>query len=551
MARTPLLRALRRAFADYRRATALGLSADAYRALRESGRLRVDSVAPDAGRRQLLARAAAALAVSPLAIGAPALAARPLRKTPRIAIVGAGMAGLTAALQLRDEGLMSTVYEASGRVGGRMFSNSSYWDQGQVSEWGGELIDTAHRTVRTLAKRFHLDMDDLLEAEPPSSAPLYWLDGGHYPRATAVEDFLPVFERLEADLAAAPFPTLYNEHGAAAIALDQLSVADWIASRVPGGLASPLGRLLDLAYATEYGAPCAEQSSLNLIYLLAYQPDPDNFTDFGESDERFHIRGGNQQLPVAIAAALGADSLRLQHALTRLTRTDSGDYRLDFAVAGGATATVLADLVVLAVPSAALDGVDFSAAGFGSRKREAMQSVGRGVSGKLQLQFDRRYWTQPGPWGLSSGATYADLGYQQTWDVSRGQPGSAGILNFYTTDPVTSAFATQGAFATANEASVRADAEHFLGLIEPVYPGISAHWNGKATQSIPHRSRYYGASYSYYRVGQYTRYAGVEAEVEGGVHFAGEHTSINFQGYMEGAAETGRRAAREILRRLR
>ncbi len=98
-------------------------------------------------------------------------------------------------------------------------------------------------------------------------------------------------------------------------------------------------------------------------------------------------------------------------------------------------------------------------------------------------------------------------------------------------------------------AGVRSDAQQFLGLIERVYPGIAAHWNGKATQSIPHLSRHFGASYAYYRVGQYTRYAGVEAEIEGGVHFAGEHTSINFQGYMEGAAETGRRAALEVIRR--
>lgn len=548
MARTPLFRSLQRLYADHRRARALGLPLEAWRERRAEHRLRVDGGAADPQRRQLLGGAAAALAIAAPWPAARAAPPPPKAGGPRIAIVGAGLAGLTAALRLADGGRRVSVHEASGRVGGRMFSNTGYWDEGQVSEWTGELIDTAHRTVRNLATRFGLPMDDLLEGEPAGAQPLYYLDGGYYPRATAVADFLPVYERLEQDLAAAPFPTRYDDYTAGALALDQLSIIDWIETRVPGGMASPFGRLLDLAYATEYGAPSAEQSALNLIYLLAYQPDPENFTDFGESDERFHIRGGNQKLPEAIAAALPAGSLRLGERLLRLAAGADGRYTLDFATAGG-TRREQADLVILAVPSAALDDVDFSAAGLSPRKRAAMRDIGRGVSGKLQLQFDRRYWAEPGPWGLSSGATYADVGYQQTWEVTRSQPGRAGILNFYTTDPVTSGFATRVPFATASDPAVRTDARRFLALLERVYPGISRHWNGKATQSIPHLSRHFGASYAYYRVGQYTRYAGVEAEIEGGIHFAGEHTSINFQGYMEGAAETGRRVALEVLRR--
>jgi len=55
------------------------------------------------------------------------------------------------------------------------------------------------------------------------------------------------------------------------------------------------------------------------------------------------------------------------------------------------------------------------------------------------------------------------------------------------------------------------------------------------------------ASYSFWKVGQYTRFAGVEREPEGNVHFAGEHTSVNSQGYRNGAVETGQRAAQELL----
>ena len=77
---------------------------------------------------------------------------------PRIGIVGAGIGGLTAALTLQDAGVPATIYESSGRVGGRMFSNTTFWG-GQISEWCGEFINTNHVTVRSLAARFGLPLD--------------------------------------------------------------------------------------------------------------------------------------------------------------------------------------------------------------------------------------------------------------------------------------------------------------------------------------------------------------------------------------------------------
>src|SRR5579863_1453403 len=70
---------------------------------------------------------------------------------PSIAIVGAGIAGLTAALQLHDGGLPATVYEASNRIGGRMHSESRYWNDGQHTEWCGAMIDSHHTNMHALA----------------------------------------------------------------------------------------------------------------------------------------------------------------------------------------------------------------------------------------------------------------------------------------------------------------------------------------------------------------------------------------------------------------
>src|SRR5260370_18569345 len=91
-----------------------------------------------------------------------------------------------------------------------------------------------------------------------------------------------------------------------------------------------MGQLLDVAYNIEYGAETNVQSSLNLIYLLAYQPIPGNFRIFGRSDERYHIRGGNEQLPKAIASSLQTTSpavtIDLNTSLTGTAKTGDGSY---------------------------------------------------------------------------------------------------------------------------------------------------------------------------------------------------------------------------------
>src|SRR5262245_55447792 len=265
MARTPLLLSLQRLAADFEQARAHGLPLHALREERARARRRMrdDPGRFGAGltRRELLAAAGAVLTGIALPRSVRAATA------PSIAIVGGGIAGLTCALNLADEGIPSTVYEASGRIGGRMFSNNlGYWEQNQVSEWGGELIDTGHTTIRDLARRFDLPLDNLRAAEPAGSEDTYHFFGGYYPRACAEEDFIPVFERVVADEASAPFPTTFDQFTPEAQVLDRMSVYDWIESRVDGGHGSPFGQLLDTAYAIEYGADTKRQSALNLIY---------------------------------------------------------------------------------------------------------------------------------------------------------------------------------------------------------------------------------------------------------------------------------------------
>jgi monoamine oxidase len=90
-------------------------------------------------------------------------------------------------------------------------------------------------------------------------------------------------------------------------------------------------------------------------------------------------------------------------------------------------------------------------------------------------------------------------------------------------------------------------AKAFLKQLEVVFPGISPHWTGKATLSTPWRDPLLNCSYSYWKVGQYTQFSGYEGVPQGNIHFAGEHCSQDFQGFMEGGASEGIRAAKEVL----
>ena len=535
MARTPLLHTLRK----------LMRAAYAARARRVESPGQVSKYTVT--RRDFLAGLGALSATAAL----PGMAHASDRK-PRIAIVGGGIAGLTCALTLADRGIRATVYEASGRVGGRMYSNTAYWDEGQVSEWGGELIDSGHKTMQRLARRFGLVLDNLLDAQPVGSEDTYYFFGHYYPKAQADEDFAMLAEAVMADLEAAGYPTTFDAFTPAGQALDQMSIYEWIETRVAGGHTSAMGQLLDVAYAIEYGADTTDQSALNLIYLLGYQPEPTGFAVFGESDEAFHIRGGNEKLPRAIARHLGKDNIELGHRLVRIKQTKPGKYRLTFKELGGDTEDVRADYVVLALPFSVLREVDIAHAGFDELKLQAIEQLGRARSAKTQLQFNARLWNEPGPWpGVSTGSTYSDTGYQSSWEVTRAQQGTGGIMNFFSGGSVTEEMSSTRAFANASNPRARSDAQTALQRAEIVYPGLSAQWNGKLTQSLPHLNPLMRASFAYYRMGQYTAFGGYEGVRQNGVLFCGDHTSQDFQGFMEGAASEGRRAGKELAKLVR
>ena len=546
MARTPLLSRFQDLFDDFDEAERSGRTVEAMQQERRQMRI---------SRRDFLKAGGAAVGAAALSGPLAALAAtgKPSGRQGRIAIVGGGIAGLNAALTLQDAGITSTVYEASGRVGGRMHSDTTSWLNGQTSEHCGELIDSGHKTILGLANRFNLARVDLLGAEPIHSTDTDFFFGKYYTQAQANADFNTVWNNVKKDLNAASYPTLYKQFTQAGWDLDHLSLYDWIESRVPGGHASSMGQLLDVAYNIEYGNVTTQQSSLNLVYLLGFSPVPGNFSIFGASDERYHLVGGNELLPRAVAASLAAGTVQLNTALTGMVRNSDSTYTLTLK-SGSVTTTRTVDRVIMAIPFSVLRTIltsdaAYGAAGFDNLKQTAITQLGYGKNAKLQLQFDTRYWNTSGPWGIGNGATYSDTGYQNTWDVTRAQDGTTGILVDYTGGGVPLASFTGD---PTNQKLVNQFAKTFLSQLEPVFPGITRQWNGRATLDVPLSNPFLLGSYSYWKVGQYTQFSGYEKARQpdpttGKCHFAGEHCSQDFQGFMEGGASEGARAAGEIL----
>lgn len=482
-------------------------------------------------------------------IGTSTSGGREPRDVAPVAIVGAGLAGLSTALALDDAGIPFVLFDAADRVGGRVFSDATYFDDGQVFEWYGELIDTGHAAMHGLADRFGLTMDHLPDTDPPNAAATYRFGGRWYPVRQAERDFAALWPVLQRDLETARTVS-WASSTADGRALDDMSVHDWIATRVPGGHAAPLGRLLDVAVWIELNADTRSQSALNLVYMLGDQPDPEHFALFGRSDEVFKIRGGNQRLTDAMAAHLGRHRIELETALTAIRQHPEGPVELVLR-RDGRCSTERFERVVLCLPFAVLAGLDHEQAGFDARKRTVIRELGRGRQSKQHLQFSRRLWREQGPRPApGNGQTFADTGYQCTWEATRAQAGESGILVAYCGGAHADGMSSERAFAFADDQRVADDATRFLRQVEPVLPGITACWNGRSSQALPHLDPHFGCSYSYYRVGQYQRFSGYEALPQGRIHFAGEHTSVPFQGFMEGAVREGLRAAGEVVAAL-
>jgi len=452
---------------------------------------------------------------------------------PRIVIVGAGLAGMACAFELNRRGVPADVYEARHRIGGRCWTARGF-AYGQTAEHGGEFIDTRHVQIRRLAADLGLRLEDTFAgyvAEGHTRSLLVF-EGMRETFAEVRDGLDTVVRRLARD-AARIGSYVWDQASPAARAFDRTTAREWMDANVPGGSTSILGRFIDAVVTTEYGIDMDQTSAITLIdyYITPYPGGP--------ADERYHVHGGNDQIPHRIAERLPQGTVHLEAPLISLRRRADGRVALVF---GDSTRAVVADQVVLCLPFTTLRDVDLTAAGFPEKRMRAIQQLGMGTNAKLLLQFRDRLPT----YDRWNGEVISDAPQQWSWDSTVSEPGRGGIFTMFTGGRTGAGYPTDVPHAPAPE-DVVDDALAFLGTW---LPETGASFNGHAWLDSWVDDPWVKGSYAAFLPGQWTDFWGYLGRPDRNVHFAGEHTSTYAQGYLDGGVETGQRAAREVLRAI-
>jgi monoamine oxidase len=446
----------------------------------------------------------------------------------RIVVVGAGLAGLHAAWRLEQAGLDVQVYESSKRIGGRMYTGRGLFPNDQTCELGGELIDTNHRYMFALSSELELELVDRFAGDYADVVRDTWVVDG---AIVSEEEITRQFS--EVAVAFADAMTAADEDEAAFEELDNTPLGDWVDEVCPAADYPELNAILKAAYRGEFGLEPNEQSALNLIYLIG-SDEPEPFRIFGESDERYHVKGGNDLVASGIAEKLETPVFT-QHKLVRAGEKGGG-YELTFDV-DGEEKVVACERVVFALPFSTLRDVDIDELGLSEEKLTIIRELGYGTNAKIMGGFSSRVWLE----SEASGSITANTDIQQTWDSTIGQEGDTGILtNFVGGDRgIASGEGTEDDWYN-----------QILHELDGIYPGaFDAYVQGSAVRMHWPTQVHTKGSYTCYKPGQWA-FWGLEGLPEGKLHFCGEHTSPEFQGWMEGAAETGGRVAVEILKEL-
>jgi monoamine oxidase len=473
-----------------------------------------------------------------------------------VVIVGAGIAGLGCAHRLwRTYGIRADVYEWAERPGGRIRTLRGYFDDGQLVEEHAEFINPEHTATLALARDLRLGLDNT-ERYPPrvdADQESFRFDGRSWSQAAVNRDWREFGRRLFREAAAtASWPTTHRRHTASAARWDRMSVTDWSDAHIPGGSDGDFGRLCIAAVLDEYGGAADDQSALNLIYLLGADSSrrtgvqARSAPQLDGGNEKWHIRGGNDQLIAGILRGLPDGVVRLGHRLLALR--ERGDGRVVCSLhSGSRTREVVADRVVLALPFTTLRQVDIRAMPIGALHHRAIDEQPMGSNAKLFLQYSSRTWDRD----RQTGNAYTDTLLQGTWDATDYQPGAAGILAALPGGAVGRRWGSRYRLRGHRGRPPQGMVGDYLAGFEQLFAGSRSRYNGKAffvwSAGDPHSL----GAYSYLGVGQYTAFNGIQGQQQGRLHFAGEQTSLNFQGYIEGALRSGYRCADEIAAPVR
>ena len=468
---------------------------------------------PELRRREFLAAGAGALALAGTGVWPRPGGSSAGDGAPRAIVVGAGLAGLTAAFELERRGWSVTVLEARDRLGGRVLTVRRPFAGGQYAEAGGEFIDVNQTRIQAYARRFGLPLEDVRRGFAGLEDLVY-----RHGRRFTTDAFTDAAARRGLD-----------RYGEAAFELGRgIDPADPTASprakRLDLRSAADLldrirarGRarfLLEAMFRDDYGV---EPERLSLLYVAQaealYRSVP------GGQIERFRIRGGNDRLVRAFARRLARPPLH-GTPVSAITATESG------VVVTAGEKNLEAEYCVVAVPLPALRDVGFTPA-LPEPLAEAVERLQYARVLKCLLQYRRREWRKRS----YSGTATTDLESGTFYEATDQQPGRRGILTGYAAGGRSVRLETAPDRARLRTAARGAD--RVLGAGAPT-AGESAAWA---------QEPFSGGAWCCFAPGQVTAYWRALRTPAGRVHFAGEQAS-RFVGYMEGAIRSGEKRGR-------
>jgi monoamine oxidase len=409
MAKTPLIQSLRRAYQIARFAAQEQISSAT--AL-EQWEVRISR------RRWLQGSLAAAGALG--AIGAIGLdRTEDLQvdaATNPVLIVGAGIAGLTAAYYLDRSGIPVRIIEASQRIGGRILSQQQALGTETTVELGGEFIDSGHKNIRKLAQELGLVEVDLLATDRGFTSDVWFFNNKSISERELITAFIPFAKQIDRDVKAIG-EVNYKSTNARAIRLDRISIKTYLDRYCADPI---LRRLIDTAYTSEYGLEIYRQSAINLISLIG--KNSDKIEIFGSSDQRYHIRGGNQQSSISKLKNRVETGTQLES----LHSTPNGRYRVSLRASGGSKEYTF-DRVILALPFSVLRTINLDIR-LPAIKQAAIDELGYGTNSKLMTSYNNKIWRTK---YRSNGQSFSDLDTRETWESTRYTPEKMGIITSY------------------------------------------------------------------------------------------------------------------------
>lgn len=435
----------------------------------------------------------------------------------RVIVAGAGLAGLMAARELEAAGARVTVVEARDRVGGRVHTLRGGFARRQHAEAGADIIEGEQTLVRELASSLGLETVRILR----QGFGYYGPDrAGRRRIHTAPGTFEELPRRLRREIGDFCLADKRWDSGVAG-GLASQSVADWLTrTRAEPAFVAGVRALR--------GFFLADPEDLSLLAVV------DQFASFtppgtppGEG-QMFRITGGNDRLPSAMARALKRPVIL--SAILRRVRQDAGGVRVTIEERG-TLRELVGDYCVVTLPASTARDVRFHPA-LPDQQRRAIATLKYGNATRMALQFARPFWRKAGrPRAFGS-----DLPLGAVWDGAEEQCNGPGMLIL---------LAGGNASRSLREIVER---EGDSGLVDRLS------WLGKptalvATQTVTWEDeRWSRGGYAYFDPSFEPELRPWLSRPAGRVLFAGEHTSAQFQGYMNGAIESGKRAAAEVRR---